>query len=159
MKLSEFKTALEQMDSTVSFVLPDGSAVAPHYHVTEIGEITKRFVDCGGTYREEAKISIQLWQAQDYDHRLTPEKLSKIISMSISNLDLQDAEVEVEYQGATTIERYGVKLSAGKFALLPLHTACLAMEACDTADRVAVSLQTIVSSASTSCCSSEGNCC
>ena len=48
--------------------------VPSHFHVTEVGKITKHFIDCGGTVRNEEVVNFQLWQADDYDHRLHPEK-------------------------------------------------------------------------------------
>lgn len=74
MKLSQVKAILKDV-KTISFQLPDNSLVPSHFHVTEVGEITKRFIDCGGTVRKETVVNFQLWNANDYDHRLHPEKL------------------------------------------------------------------------------------
>ncbi|MDP4989083.1 MAG: DUF6428 family protein, partial [Polaribacter sp.] len=74
MKLSEVKSVLQNLQ-TIGFQLPDQSLVPSHFHVTEVGEITKRFIDCGGTVRKETVVNFQLWNANDYDHRLHPEKL------------------------------------------------------------------------------------
>ena len=54
MKLSEFKSHLNQME-TVQFVLPNGSLIPPHFHITEVGQIEKRFIDCGGVLRKESE--------------------------------------------------------------------------------------------------------
>ena len=51
MKLSEIKTILETVE-TVNFRLPDGSYVPEHFHVTEVGVVTRNFIDCGGTVRK-----------------------------------------------------------------------------------------------------------
>jgi len=49
MNLRSFKYLLHQnQDRPVIFVLPDGDVIPAHYHVTEVGHVTKRFVDCGG---------------------------------------------------------------------------------------------------------------
>ena len=72
MKLSEVKSVLQNLQ-TIGFQLPDQSLVPSHFHVTEVGEITKRFIDCGGTVRKETVVNFQLWNANDYDHRLHPE--------------------------------------------------------------------------------------
>ena len=61
-----------------------------HFHVTEIGQINKKFIDCGGTIREEKNINFQLWYSTDNDHRLEAEKLRKIINLSERKLDLGD---------------------------------------------------------------------
>ena len=53
--------------STIAFQLPDGSLVPEHFHVTEVGKVTKHFIDCGGVLRKEEKINFQLWNANDYN--------------------------------------------------------------------------------------------
>ena len=50
MKLSQAKNILKSVE-TVNFTLPDGTSVPEHFHVTEVGLITKNFIDCGGTVR------------------------------------------------------------------------------------------------------------
>ncbi len=87
MNLSEVKTALKKLDK-IGFQLPDGSLVPAHFHVTEIGKVSKQFIDCGGTMRQEEVVNFQLWNAQDYDHRLHPEKLLHIIELSEKALKL-----------------------------------------------------------------------
>lgn len=72
MTLSETKYALEGLER-LAFVLPNGQHVPSHFHVTEIGKIDKHFIDCGGTERHESVINFQLWNANDYDHRLHPK--------------------------------------------------------------------------------------
>ncbi|MBL7884337.1 MAG: hypothetical protein JNL69_09725, partial [Bacteroidia bacterium] len=74
MKLSEFKQQLTLLDA-VNFIQPNGLPVPVHFHVTEVGQITKHFIDCGGTVRDEKVVNFQLWEANDVDHRLAPEKL------------------------------------------------------------------------------------
>ncbi|MGL4582973.1 MAG: DUF6428 family protein, partial [Flavobacterium sp.] len=100
MKLSEVKQALTTMQNVV-FKLEDGSTVPAHFHITEVGQVDKNFIDCGGTIRKEQKVSFQLWIAEDYNHQLKAEKLLHIIELSERLLTIQDAEVEVEYQQAT----------------------------------------------------------
>jgi hypothetical protein len=46
MTLSEIKENLKQLEE-LQFLLPNGDSVPPHFHVTEIGKITKQFIDCG----------------------------------------------------------------------------------------------------------------
>ena len=105
MKLSEVKDQLSKLEK-IGFQLPGGEKVPGHFHVTEIGKVEKNFIDCGGKIRKEEKISFQLWEANDYDHRLHPEKLVHIIELSEKQLELQDLEIEVEYQGKETIGKY-----------------------------------------------------
>lgn len=128
MKLSRLKKLLQDLEE-LNFVLPNGEKVPSHFHVTEIGAISKHFIDCGGTIRKESKINFQLWTAEDIDHRLQAEKLRDIIKLSEEKLDLQDQEIEVEYQ-AETIGRYGLSHNDGQFHLEPLQTDCLAPDRC-----------------------------
>lgn len=128
MKLSEIKSQLNQLDK-IAFQLPDGSLVPSHFHVTEVGKITKHFIDCGGTVRNEEVVNFQLWNADDYDHRLHPGKLLKIIELSEKVLEIGDLEIEVEYQG-NSIEKYGLDLNGKNFLLTTKHTDCLARESC-----------------------------
>lgn len=128
MKLNEFKSALVGK-STIRFELPDGKAVPAHFHVTEVGSITKDFIDCGGTIRHEKVVNFQLWEANDYDHRLHPEKLLSIIELSENKLGLTGEEIEVEYQGAT-IGKYGLDTDGETFFLTTRMTDCLAKDNC-----------------------------
>ncbi|MGM0636402.1 MAG: DUF6428 family protein [Bacteroidota bacterium] len=129
MTLKEVKTQLDKLDELI-FVLPDQSQVPTHFHVTEIGQINKKFIDCGGTLRDETKISFQLWTADDYDHRLQAEKLKSIISLAEKQLNLDDnLEVEVAYQGET-INHFALDFSENRFLLQPTFTDCLAKDNC-----------------------------
>jgi hypothetical protein len=128
MKLSEIKSKLNQLE-TIAFQLPDGSLVPNHFHVTEVGKVSKHFIDCGGTVRREEVANFQLWDANDYDHRLHPEKLLHIIELSEKVLGLEDLEIEVEYQG-TTIGKYGLDHANGTFLLTQKLTDCLARDKC-----------------------------
>jgi hypothetical protein len=94
MKLSEIKNQLKNL-TTIAFQLPNGDLVPNHFHVTEVGKITKHFIDCGGVVRSEEVANFQLWEANDYDHRLHPEKLVHIIELSEAKLQIPDLEMEV----------------------------------------------------------------
>ena len=128
MKLSEIKNHLATAEA-VNFQLPDGSFVPEHFHVTEIGMVTKHFIDCGGNIRLEKAVNFQLWDANDYEHRLKPQKLLNIIGLSERKLGIEDAEIEVEYQSAT-IGKYGLEYDGTNFQLIAKQTACLAKESC-----------------------------
>ena len=128
MKLEEVKSALENLD-TIAFQLPNGDLVPNHFHVTEVGKITKHFIDCGGTVRNEEVVNFQLWNADDYDHRLHPEKLIHIIELSQNTLGIGDLEVEVEYQGQT-IEKFALEFDGKNFLLTSKETDCLARDKC-----------------------------
>lgn len=81
MKLSAIKSELASMDE-LSFTLPDGTQVPAHFHVTEVGQVSKRYIDCGGTIRQESAINFQLWEDGDVDHRLAASKLMDIIALA-----------------------------------------------------------------------------
>ncbi len=128
MKLSEIKKHLGAAKS-VSFQLPNGTMVPEHFHVTEVGQVVKHFIDCGGTVRNEKTVNFQLWEANDFDHRLAPQKLLNIIELSEKKLGIEDAEIEVEYQ-SETIGKYGLEFNDGKFMLTAKQTNCLASDSC-----------------------------
>ncbi|GJM63357.1 DUF6428 family protein [Persicobacter diffluens] len=158
MKLSAVKQALKQVNQ-VQFQLPNGAMVPAHFHVTEVGSVSKKFIDCGGTVREEHAVNFQLWQATDYDHRLGPEKLINIIELSENTLDLEDHEVEVEYQ-EDTIGRYGLEFDGEKFLLQSKQTACLAPDQCGipAQKKPRIRLNTLGQVTNSSCDPSTGCC-
>lgn len=59
MKLSEIKTILATAEA-VNFQVENGETVPEHFHVTEVGIITKDFIDCGGKVRHENVANFQL---------------------------------------------------------------------------------------------------
>ncbi len=128
MKLSALKEQLQDLDS-LRFKLPDGSYVPEHFHVTEVGKVTRDFIDCGGTRRKEQVINFQLYYATDYDHRLAPQKLKDIIQLSQERLELEDSEIEVEYQ-SSTIGKYRLGFDGKDFLLQNMQTDCLAKDKC-----------------------------
>jgi hypothetical protein len=91
--------------------------------------VSKHFIDCGGTVRKEDVVNFQLWNANDYDHRLHPEKLLNIIELSENILGIEDLEIEVEYQGQT-IEKFGLEFDGKSFLLSTKQTDCLAKDNC-----------------------------
>jgi hypothetical protein len=153
MTLSEIKNHLSHL-SNIAFELPNGELVPSHFHVTEVGKITKDFIDCGGTVRHEEVANFQLWEANDYDHRLHPEKLSSIISLSEKILGIGDLPIEVEYQGST-IGKYGLDFDGKNFLLTTKQTACLAQDACGVPDKPKVRLSVVGADA----CSPGSGCC
>ena len=128
MKLSEIKEILAAAE-VVNFKLENGTSVPEHFHVTEVGIITKDFIDCGGTVRHEKVANFQLWDANDYEHRLKAGKLLNIISLSEKVLGMEDLEIEVEYQ-ADTIGKYDLGYDGENFLLIAKTTACLATDKC-----------------------------
>ncbi|MFN7141929.1 MAG: DUF6428 family protein [Limisphaerales bacterium] len=134
MKLAELKQQLTQhFNKTVRFVLPTGTKVPPHAHVTEIARIDKRFIDCGGTRRTETTCRLQVWFQDDTDHRLSAGKLLTILGKS-DFFENDDVEVDVEYE-APFISQFPVTLVEAEESSLVIrlgtkHTACLAEDKC-----------------------------
>jgi len=155
MKISEVTSFLNQAE-TIQFQLPDGTIIPEHFHVTEVGVITKNFIDCGGTVREEKVANFQLWDANDFDHRLKPGKLLNIISLSEKVLHMGDLEVEVEYQSAT-IGKYGLETDGNQFLLTSKFTDCLASDSCGIPDeKRKVNINEL---STTNSCTPGGGCC
>lgn len=155
MKLTEIKIILKSLEN-IGFKLPNGTLVPNHFHVTEIGKISKHFIDCGGTERKEDIVNFQLWNTNDYDHRLHPEKLLDIIELSEKALQIEDSEIEVEYQGET-IQKFGLDFDGKNFVLTSKQTDCLAKDKCGiTIEKPKVKLADV---GKEPCCSPGGNCC
>ncbi|HEX4611146.1 MAG TPA: DUF6428 family protein [Urbifossiella sp.] len=124
--------------AALHLMLPDGSFVPAHFHVTEVGRVQKDFIDCGGTTRSATTCVLQVWVAGDSDHRLDTTKLATIMRLAAPLLKATDLPVEVEYEGeavsqfpvsAAEVTPAGVLLHLGT-----KHTACLAMDRCGTPD-------------------------
>jgi hypothetical protein len=157
MKLSAVKSHLEGALS-VNFKLATGGFVPEHFHVTEVGLVTRHFIDCGGIERIEKIVNFQLWNANDLDHRLKPAKLANIIRLSEEKLGIGDLEVEVEYQ-SDTIGKYTLATEGPDFVLVPTQTACLAQDQCGVpASKPSVQLSTLDSKNQNSC-TPGGGCC
>ena len=156
MKLSALKPLLTNLES-VTFILPNGSLVPPHFHVTEVGQTLKKFIDCGGEVREEKVINFQLWEANDFDHRLAPQKLQSIIALSEKVLNIEDAEIEVEYQ-QETIGKFNLEFDGVHFLLVATQTNCLAQDKCGIpTEKLKVNLTELTTKATT--CTPGGGCC
>jgi len=155
MKLSEVKEILPTLEN-VAFQLENGTFVPEHFHVTEVGMITKNFIDCGGVIRNETVVNFQLWNANELEHCLKPNKLLHIISLSEDKLGIKDSEIEVEYQ-SNTIGKYDLGFDGKTFILKNKTTACLAQDQCGIpAEKQKIKLSEI---SSESCCTPNGNCC
>ncbi len=156
MKLSQVKNILKSVEA-VNFILANGTSVPEHFHVTEVGLITKNFIDCGGTVRKETVVNFQLWDANDFEHRLKPQKLLNIIELSEKVLGIEDFEIEVEYQ-AQTIGKFDLDFNGKDFVLLNKKTACLAQDqCCSPSDKPKVRLSDI--NIEQNCCTPGGSCC
>ncbi len=154
MKLSEIKSILPNLNN-VEFQLENGAFVPEHFHVTEIGFVTKHFIDCGGTIRDEKVVNFQLWNANDFDHRLKPSKLLNIVKLSEEKLGIEDANIEVEYQ-VDTIGKYDLDFNGTNFVLKNKQTACLASDSCgNPSTKPKIQLSEL----NNSCCAPKSGCC
>lgn len=135
MTITELKKLLaENQEKTIRFILPTGSKVPPHAHVTEVAQIDKRFIDCGGTARTDSLCRLQTWYADDTEHRLTAEKLLKILGKSREIIKDESLEVEIEHE-APFISQFPIESAEARddslvFKLGVKHTDCLAKDRC-----------------------------
>jgi len=135
MKLKELICILQKNnESSLKVMLPSGEIVPEHFHVTEVGKVIKKFIDCGGTVRNHSYCSLQVWTANDVDHRLASGKLLKILKMSQELLGLDDETLEVEY-GSDVVSNYFVfdikQSNEGLILILDAKkTDCLAPDKC-----------------------------
>lgn len=158
MTLEQIKEILPKLEN-VEFQLEDGTFVPEHFHVTEVGQINKRFIDCGGVIREESVVNFQLWNADDYKHRLKPGKLLNIIKLSEEKLGIKNDEIEVEYQ-SNTIGKYDLELNGKVFVLKSKTTACLAQDACGIpSEKLKKNLAELPVNSSNNTCTPGGGCC
>lgn len=141
MNLTELKTRLSaQPEFPLAIALPDGGRIPAHYHITEVGHITKKFIDCGGTVRTAETCVLQTYfgSRKDDGHRLTSGKLARILDLAKPILPSDELPVEVEYEDGVisqfplagiTVENGGIVLQLGL-----KHTDCLAKDKCGIAD-------------------------
>lgn len=158
MTINEIKPILSNLEQ-IAFELPDGSLVPAHFHVTEVGKINKHFIDCGGVERREETANFQLWNADDYDHRLHPEKLIQIIELTDKSLHLGELPIEVEYQGTETIGKFGLEFNGSHFLLTNKFTDCLAKDNCGIPEPKKKLKISAIQSEATSCCDPSSGCC
>jgi len=140
MRLKEFKERLQthiNEGGELLFILGDGTLIPPYFHITEMGMKIKHFVDCGGVIRTEECINFQIWTADDFDHRLTSQKLLELIGKNEGLFGKTDLEIEMEYQ-TNTIGSYSLGESNHPNALFTLKskkTNCLAPDKCGVEDK------------------------
>ena len=153
MNIAEMKQSLAGL-AAVNFRLPNGDYLPAHFHVTEVGLVTKHFIDCGGVERQETVANFQLWEAGDYDHRLAPQKFLHILNLSERILGSEELPIEVEYQQAT-IGKFGLTFDGKDFVLTPKQTACLAQDACGIPTNASFALPQLQMAG----CTPGGGCC
>ena len=135
MNIKEFVEQLQaHPEKHVSLRLPDGARVPAHFHITEVGHVTKRFIDCGGTRRVQETCLLQTWVYDDIEHRLTAGKLAAIFERVGDLLEDFSLPVEIEHELGTVAQfsLEGAEFSPGalEFQLGAKHTDCLARGVC-----------------------------
>jgi hypothetical protein len=135
MQFHELKSLLaENAERHFRIRLPDGDAIPLSFHVTEIGRVTKTFLDCGGTRRETETCQLQVWVGEDYDHRIETGKMAGILEKGKSVLPDDSVPVEIEYEDKVisqyTITSHNITDDAVILNLAHKHTECLAPELC-----------------------------
>jgi hypothetical protein len=79
-------------------MLPGKSFVPAHYHITEVGKLQKDFIDCGGNVRSTTACLLQVWVAQNLDHRLETTKLASITRIAEPLLEFDELPVVIEHE-------------------------------------------------------------
>lgn len=136
MKLPALKSVLRAHPAShPRLILPDGDYVPAHFHITEVGHVAKRFIDCGGTVHDTINTCLlQTYVADDVDHRLDSGGFAKILDLGQQVLPHDNLEVEVEYEDCA-VSQYPIESAelVGEHVELRLrdkHTDCLAKEKC-----------------------------
>ena len=135
MKLRELKSLLQDHpELQLSLQLPDGRTVPECFHVTEVGLIEKKFIDCGGKVHATTTCQLQAWIGEDVDHRLSATKLTKILGLSTKIVPTDDIDVEIEYEDEVIsqypIAGHEIHEDTLLLRLTVKHTDCLAKELC-----------------------------
>src|SRR3954470_19081488 len=132
-KLNDLKAILARhADALPRLILPDGDQIPAHFHITEVGHVTKRFIDCGGQLHDRSETCLlQTWvNDDDVDHRLAAGTFAKILQFGTQVLPHDDLEVEVEYEDRA-ITQFPLVSAGWRGGYLELqlgqkHTDCLA---------------------------------
>jgi hypothetical protein len=121
-------------DKPLRFLLPDGGLIPAHFHITEVGHVLKRFIDCGGTRRTLETCLLQTWVHDDLDHRLHAGKLAAIFDHAGDVLPHYELPVEIEYEDGVVaqfpVESAEIIDDALVFRCGWKHTDCLARGLC-----------------------------
>jgi len=138
MNLSEFRSLLsENPFCSLTLTLPNGELVPAHYHITEVARSEKSFIDCGGKRHQQSACVLQVWLADDFDHRLETGKLARVMTMAedlFADCDAGELPVLFEHE-APVLTRLTVGKSEVTDSDIVLHLAlqhadCLAKDLC-----------------------------
>jgi hypothetical protein len=124
----------EHPEMCMALRLPDGARIPAHFHITEVGHVTRRFIDCGGTRRHQETCLLQTWVHDDVEHRLTAGKLAGVFERLGDLLEDFSLPIEFEVELGTAswfgVEDASVVDGSLEFALSPKPTDCLARGVC-----------------------------
>lgn len=135
MNIAQFLSTLQaHSDKPLGFILPDGGMIPAHFHITEVGHVTRRFIDCGGTRRVQETCLLQTWVHADVEHRLHAGKLAAIFDKAGDVLPSHELPLEIEYEDFVVaqfpVESAEVVDGVLCFRLGLKHTDCLARGIC-----------------------------
>jgi hypothetical protein len=135
MNFPEFHQILESHpDHGITLALPDGTEAPSHFHITEVGAVSKTFLDCGGKHHSENFCVLQVWVADDYNHRIKAGKLAAILSKARELFDSMDVPVEFEHETPVLtrlpISTHRVDDEMITFTLALKKADCLAKDLC-----------------------------
>ncbi len=152
MKLNELRDLLDNnRDKQFLLQLPDQNHVPVSFHITEVGQVDKKFIDCGGKIHFCQTCQIQAWVGEDSDHRLNAGKLADILRIARKVVTNDQLELEVEYEDKLisqyTVSESVVTIDAVILQLASKHTDCLAKEICN-----------LPTASGSSCCGTTGCC-
>jgi len=160
MKLSQLTDLLQSHPQKhFHLVLPGANAVPVSFHITEVGHVTKKFIDCGGRVHTVQRCQLQAWLGTDTDHRLLAGKMAGVLGMAGAKGVLpvgEDLDVEFEYEDKTIsqypVGDYTVTDKAVVLSLASKHTDCLAKDIC------LPSFPLALGAAAAGCCGSSCDC-
>lgn len=162
MKISQFANLLESHpEKPFRLVLPGENIVPASFHITEVGHVTKKFIDCGGKLHTVDSCQLQVWLGDDTDHRLYAGKMAGVLNLARAKgvLPAEDLDVEIEYEDTAisqyTVENFTVSESAVVLSLTGKHTDCLAKESCCPPTLLPMAQGTTAES----CCTPVSGCC
>lgn len=138
MTIASLLPLLESSAAELRVLLPQAQ-VPQSFHVTEIGAVSKDFLDCGGTRRAESWLQLQVWVGPDHDHRLNPQKLAGILRKGVAGgfgadlpirLECEDPAAPVPVAGLYVLAQAVPQDGALLCRAVPVRTTCLAMDKC-----------------------------
>lgn len=138
MNFSQLKKIIEDnLNKKINFIFKNTSNIVPeNFHITEIGRLNKIFIDCGGQARESFKCVIQLWVANDFDHRMSTTKFKSILDIAEQNLfsNFCNLDVNIEFQQESLsyyfLSDFFATEDVVSFYLDVINTDCLAKSKC-----------------------------